>query len=324
MPHPDPFAVRELLGPDASVCRSIQSGEPGVAFPAFTDHHVHSHLVDLTAVAAGGIAAVVDLGGDPFDLYQRRDQSMPRVAYAGAFLTVAGGYPSGAPWAPSGIVREIDGHAGLGVAGGVETAVDEQAEFGASAVKVSLNSAAGPVFDLATLQALVARARTRGLAVVAHVEGDGMLELALDAGVDVLAHAPFTEAPDGAVISRAARAGQAWISTLSIHGRAHLRRATANVRAFRDAGGRMLYGTDLGNGRQPLGVNSREVAALGRAGLHGADLIATLIDPWPLAEAPQGVATFIEGDAPSTNDAVPEWLAGARVVPTDDLIPIEA
>lgn len=324
MLHPDPFAIRDLLGDAAAVCRSIRTGAPGVALPAFTDHHVHSHLVDLAAVAAGGIAAVLDLGGNPLELYQRSGENMPRVAYSGAFLTVTGGYPLHEAWAPPGTVREIDGHAGLGVAGGVETAVDEQAEFGASVIKASLNAAAGPVFDLGALRALVKRAHERALPVVAHAEGDGMLRLALDAGVDALAHAPFTEAVDAGLIARAVDVGQIWISTLRIHGRADTRRATANVRAFRAAGGRVLYGTDLGNGEQSLGVSSREIAALTRAGVRGVALIEALVDPWPEAEAPHGVATFVEGAAPTTDDAVPDWLAGARVVPTDDLIPIES
>jgi hypothetical protein len=38
---------------------------PGTLLPGLTDHHVHSALVDLTTVRAGGISAVWDLGGVP-------------------------------------------------------------------------------------------------------------------------------------------------------------------------------------------------------------------------------------------------------------------
>ena len=88
-----------------------------------------------------------------------------------------------------------------------------------------------------------------------------MTRLALDAGVDVLAHTPFTETLDAALISRAARAGQRWISTLDIHrdDPGGARASRANLAAFVAAGGRVLYGTDLGNGEQPAGVNSAEL-----------------------------------------------------------------
>ena len=74
----DPDALRELLGADAALCRRALTGEQGVSLPPFTDHHVHLHLIDETGLAAGGIAGVVDLGGDPVALAQRGDHSIPR------------------------------------------------------------------------------------------------------------------------------------------------------------------------------------------------------------------------------------------------------
>ncbi|MFI6074484.1 amidohydrolase [Actinoplanes sp. NPDC051343] len=38
---------------------------PGTLLPGLTDHHVHSALVDLPTVRAGGVSAVWDLGGVP-------------------------------------------------------------------------------------------------------------------------------------------------------------------------------------------------------------------------------------------------------------------
>lgn len=322
MAAPDPFALRDLLGPTARICRRALTGDTGVALPAFTDHHVHSHLVDIARLPAGGIAAVVDLGGDPVELSRRPRQSMPRLAYAGAFLTAPSGYPIGRAWAPPAIARAVTGHAAAGVADGAETVVDEQAEFGASVIKVALHADAGPVFAVATLAAIVARAHERGLEVVAHVEGDGMTRLALDGGVAVLAHTPFTERLDPPLIARAVSAGQRWISTLAIHTGAadDAQRAIANLAAFRDAGGAVLYGTDLGNGDQPLGINPAELHRLADAGVRGAELIAALADPWPLSDPPQGVATFVPGPPPLEHEEVPDWLAGATVIAAEELI----
>jgi hypothetical protein len=319
--HADPFALRELVGPAAQVCRRALTGETGVSLPPFVDHHVHLHLVDEHRLADGGIAGVVDLGGDPVRLARRGD-GLPHVAYAGAFLTAPGGYPAGRGWAPDSIARAVtDPSEHPGVPGGAATAVDEQASFGASVVKVALNAAAGPVLDAATLDAIVAAARAHGLPVVAHVVGEGMTRRALDAGVDVLAHTPFSEELDAAIVARAAASGQRWISTLDIHAGdpAAARTASANLAAFVAGGGSVLYGTDLGNGDRPAGVLTGELSALHDAGVRGAALVGALCDPWPAAPI-SGVATFVPGPPPASLDAVPAWLGGATVVPSEELI----
>lgn len=317
----DPGGARELLGPDAWLCRRALTGEHGVALPPFVDHHVHLHLIDADALPAGGIAGVVDLGGDPVALAQLPKTRMPHVTYAGAFLTAPGGYPVGRVWAPPAIAREVsDASQHPGVAGGAATAVDEQAEFGASVIKIALNSDAGAVFDPVMLAAVTAAAQRRALPSVAHVQGAGMASRALDAGVSGFAHTPFSETLSPAETARAIRLGQVWISTLSIHGRADARRATRNLAAFAAAGGRVLYGTDLGNGERKPGIQLAELAALDGAGIRGADLIATLTDPWPFEERAHGVATFIPGDVPTTLDGIPGWLAGATVVPEEELL----
>lgn len=316
----DRAAVHELLGPAARVVRRALSGEHGIALPPITDHHVHTHLVDAATLPSGGVAAVLDLGGDPTTLARSRHDGMPHVEYAGAFLTAPGGYPTGRPWAPAAIIREVIGPGDAGGPGSAETAVDEQAAFGASVIKVALNADAGPVFDTATLRAIVVRAHSVGLPVVAHVQGEGMPRLALVAGVDMLAHTPFSATLDGGLVAAAILAGQAWISTLAIHdevGRAHAR---ANLERFASAGGRVLYGTDLGNGDQPLGVNAEELALLQDAGVRGPALVAALVDPVPRPAPIHGVATFVAGPAPDRHDDVPDWLARARVVPEEELI----
>ena len=150
-----------------------------------------------------------------------------------------------------------------------------------------------------------------------------MTRLALDAGVDALAHTPFTEALDPELIARAAAAGQRWISTLDIHQRRSRGRRRTRGRistAFVAAGGRVLYGTDLGNGDRAVGVIVGELEALDACGVRGEALIAALTEPWPGIEHSTAVATFVPGDAPRSLDDVPAWLGGATVVPTEELI----
>ncbi len=189
-------------------------------------------------------------------------------------------------------------------------------------IKVALNSDAGTVLDAATLSAILTAARGHGLPVVAHAEGSGMARIAIEAGVDALAHTPFTELLDPGLIAAAVGGGQRWISTLDIHrgDRDGDQTARTNLARFLSAGGVVLYGTDLGDDDLPVGVNARELAALHQAGLQGTDLLDALTDPWPRAERSQGVATFVPGAPPADVDAIPAWLGGATVVPTEELI----
>lgn len=303
--------------------RRALTAEVGTALPAFVDHHVHLHLIDASSMPARGIAGVVDLGGDPAAL-ARRGRGLPRVAYAGAFLTAPGGYPQGRSWAPAAIVREVtDPSAHPGVEGGARTAVDEQADAGASVIKIALHADAGPVLSDALLEAIIAAATARGLPVVAHAQGPGQVERALDAGVHALAHTPFDAPVSRRTLSRAVGSGQAWISTLDIHRGAARDRAVANLRAFAARGGRVLYGTDLGNGPLPVGLNRRELLALHEAGVRGDALVSALSDPWPAKETDGAVSTFVAGPPPTDTDAVPTWLSRGTVVPTEELTRVD-
>ena len=327
-------ALQAVLGPGARPVRHALTGERGIALPPFTDHHVHLHLIDARRLATGGIAAVVDLGGDP-DALARRGTGIPRVAYAGAFLTAADGYPSGRAWAPDAAVRAVaSASAAPGMAGGARTSVDEMADAGASLVKVVLH-AGGPELSDEVLAAIVDAARLRGLPVVAHAEGAGMAQRAVRAGVDTLAHVPFSEHLHGETIAAAVADGMAWISTLAIHvGSPDAAVARANLRRFAAAGGRVLYGTDLGNtqaGPQPTGVSAAELSALQDAGICGTALVQTLTDPWPRDAAgtgpggaagshDAGLATFVPGELPADERRLPVFLAASRVVPTEELL----
>ncbi|MCJ1706202.1 hypothetical protein [Microbacterium sp. VKM Ac-2923] len=303
--------------------RRALTSESGTALPAFIDHHVHLHLIDAAALSARGIAAVVDLGGDPVVL-ARRASGFPRVSYAGAFLTAPGGYPQGRSWAPDAIVRVVtDASRHPGVARGAQTIVDEQADAGASVIKVALHADAGPVMSDDILAGIVAAAAERGLPVVAHAQGAGQVERAVEAGVAALAHTPFDAPVSRRTLSRAIAAGQAWISTLDIHRGPARAQAIANLRAFAVRGGRVLYGTDLGNGPLPVGLNRRELLALHEAGVRGDALVATLTDPWPHVEATGAVSTFLPGPSPADPDDLPTWLSHGTVVVTEELTRVD-
>jgi imidazolonepropionase-like amidohydrolase len=83
-----------------------------------------------------------------------------------------------------------------------------------------------------------------------------------------------------------------------------IRTALDNLRRFHDAGGTVVYGTDLGNGAIPPGVHPREARLIAEAGLTRSEVLATMI------RAP------LEPDAPAD-------LIALAANPLDDLLAFE-
>jgi imidazolonepropionase-like amidohydrolase len=321
--------------------RVITTGEVGTRLPLLGDAHVHLGLIDPTLLLAGGIGRVQDLGWIPEVAGGWRAHSLagvsalPEVWIAGAFLTAPGGYPSDRSWAPAGAVREVTSDFDA------LAAVAEQVAVGASVIKIALNSDAGPVFDDETLTAIVLGASGAERRVVAHVEGAGQCSRAIAAYVDVLAHTPFTELISDALVQQAVAQGQQWMSTIDIHGygapdaRQAVSRGIAldNLRRFVALGGTVLYGTDLGNGTLPVGVNAREVRALQDARMSVDDVIVAMTAWWGItslgdslvAEYSRGNerVTFVPGPGVADNFAgsvdFADWLSHARVVNATEL-----
>jgi hypothetical protein len=240
--------------------------------PVFTDSHVHLGLADAAALRAGGIGRVLDLGWDPAIASGWRGTHADglRVDIAGPLLAAPGGYPLTSGWAPPEATLEVAD------AAAAASAIARLVHLGAAVAKITLNAEAGPVWNDPLLATVVARAHEAQLPVVAHAQGAGQAERALDAGVDALAHTPWSESLSDAVIARMAQR-MAWISTLDIHGWGaygdDFGRAFGNLERFVAAGGTVHYGTDLGNGPLPAGLNRRELEALDAAGV---DLVAAL------------------------------------------------
>jgi len=278
------------------------AGAVGEAHPVFRDHHAHLGLIDPSGLAEHGIGAVLDLGWSP--AVAAMDAPV-QVDFAGCFLTALEGYPSDRPWAPHASV------VGIASPDHAAEAVAAQVDLGAALIKVVANRDAGPVLDLATLSAVVAAAGD--LPVVCHAEGAGMVELAIAAGVAAFAHTPWTHRLDDAVIEESVEAGMRWISTLDIHGYGEStpdqQRAVDNLGRFHAAGGTVVYGTDLGNGPLPVGLNVRELGLLTGAGLDEAAVLAALTGDWPTAR-PTDVMTFVPDDG---------GFAAAVVCPLTDL-----
>lgn len=279
-------------------------GIAGTVLPGLRDHHVHLGLVDTEALGRSVLSAVDDLGSALDDALTWRDSGPGglRVRVAGPFLTTPGGYPFGRPWAPEGAAVAIDS---------VETAtevVEGLVAAGVDMIKVALHTGM-PLLGDRPLAAVVATAHRLGRPVVAHAEGEGQAARVLAAGVDVLAHTPWTERlPDDLVAALARRVTM--ISSLAIHatdGRAYAV-AVDNLSRFHRAGGRIRYGTDLGNGPRPPGLDPNELTGLVDAGL---DVVA-IMETIATAEPVPGWVTWSPYALPGAAAETVDWFATVR------------
>ena len=296
--------------------------------PGFIDAHVHIGFAAPSEVLSHGVTTVRDLGWPPRKIWPLVEASKasgfegPGVLAAGQMLTVSRGYPTRAGWAPR--------RTGLPVRSPAEArgAVAAQADAGACVIKVALNPLVGPVLDLETLTAVVRAAHDRSLRVTGHIYALEELHKALDAGMDELAHMLMSPEPiPPATIERMVRRSMAIVPTLSCFFGSDQDIAVENLRSFVGAGGRVIYGTDLGNDGPRPGIDPREVDAMSRAGMSPLEIVASatvgsarylgLDDRGVLEPGRRADLIAVRGDpltdALSLADVAMVWRGGRRV-----------
>jgi imidazolonepropionase-like amidohydrolase len=225
--------------------------------PSFIDAHVHlTYYPVAEQLLQNGVIAAVDLAA-PLDAFSADVQPLTLLA-SGPMITAIDGYPTQS-WGSDGY--------GLPVASvtEAESAVDALARDGAALIKTPFTGE--PTLDDETVAAVVARAHVRRLKVFAHALGAADAERAGAAGVDVLAHTPVEPL---SAETLAAFSSRVVISTLGAFGGSST--AVGNLRALREAGATVLYGTDLGNSRD-AGIQRAELELLVQAGLDGAAIL---------------------------------------------------
>ena len=302
---------------------------PGTTLvPGFIDAHVHIVLADPGAVVRGGVTTARDLAWPPHEIWPlvARSQSElfkgPLLMAAGQMLTVEGGYPMNAGWAPAETGRVVNGPEDGA------RAVDDQANAGACVIKVALNEAAGPTLSADELGAIVRAAHGHGLKVSGHITGLDQLNKALDAGLDELAHMLMSdqEIPTP-TIARMVEQGVAVVPTLSCRFGSDQDTAVDNLTGFLRAGGRVVYGTDLGNEGPGPGIDEREIAAMARAGMSGHQIIASatvesarwlrLPETGVIAPGARADLVAVAGDPiadpAALTDVVAVWRGGRRI-----------
>jgi imidazolonepropionase-like amidohydrolase len=261
----DPAGVVVGLGPAAETpvpfgCLEVDRVWVG---PGIVDAHVHLAFGSFADIVAGGVVAVRDLGGPPHDAISWRTSNVPRVEVAGPLLTAPGGYPS-TSWGSNGFAAFVDDPVQAtqlvrGLAGQVDV------------VKLALEPRAGPVPTVAVCAAVVDAAHAVQREVTCHALSVAMVERALDAGVDELAHTP-TEPLPAELVTRIVTDGVRVVSTLHTFVKSGVGSAAlANATALAAAGAVIRYGTDLGNAGIVPGADPRELDLLADAVGLGAD-----------------------------------------------------
>ena len=203
-------------------------------------------------------------------------------------LTHAGGYPLDA-WGADGFGT------GCADAACVTATVERLVAHGAGVIKIAGDDDG---LDPALYGAVVTAAHAHHVKVAIHAMTDASCARAAEAGVDLLAHTPVRQLQAQTI---AAWHGRAVISTLAAFGGGAL--AIANLRALREAGATVLYGTDLGNLRD-AGPSEAEVALLGAAGLTPAEIVAAMTTvpaaywgfPFGLAAGREATFLVLDGD----------------------------
>jgi imidazolonepropionase-like amidohydrolase len=252
---------------DAEAKRRIDLGD-ATLLPGFIDLHVHQAGGEGSALSRG-VTTVRDLGAPSTILPVASPQpGSLRVLAAGPIVTVPNGYPT--PVHGRYIALPFRGSAGA------RKAVAFLADREAVIVKIALEpgfSNTYPMPSRVEVGAIVREAHRRGLRVTAHVSEGRGTRLALETGVDELAHMPcYATEPE--LLRRLAREGVPIVGTLHITSVFRCPDVGRNARIFVSAGGKLFYGSDYGNPGIPVGIDVEELKLMTSAGLTPAEAIA--------------------------------------------------
>lgn len=263
----------------------------GTILPGLIDAHVHitRRVVGVGAMGISedglrpwlesGITTLRDVGTPPivfpsvaqFVAGLTKNSKAPRVVWAGPIVTTVGGYPIPVPQYAL-VAREV------ATVDEARKAVVTLADGGAGVIKLGLERGycrdeGWPLMPLDQVRAITDAAHRRGLLVTAHVTSVDEVRLALDGGVDNLAHAPLEPLSDELIQEMVGR-GMGIATTASVWG-CFAEQAAANAKRYADAGGVIAVATDFGCCDQAPGMEPylREMEFLLRAGLTPAQLL---------------------------------------------------
>ena len=196
-----------IVGDNSEGARIIDAGG-ATLLPGLIDAHVHllneGHLQKL---ADFGVTSALDMGAWPPSMVDslRNRTGMADIRSAGIPATTAGSSHSHLPGWPA--EEMVDG-----AAGAAQFVADRIAE-GADYIKLIVDTP-GP--DQEILDALVAASHRHGKLAVAHATSTSALDMALQAGVDMITHAPLDRPITESTTARMLARGCVSIPTLTM------------------------------------------------------------------------------------------------------------
>ena len=218
--------------------------------PGFINTHVHG-AYDREALeewAQSGVTTVRDLGivgntGNSSDLFAFREEVSQDPRYArlvavGPMVTVPGGYGSRPVTSPEHARQTIN------------ALLDDGADLIKIGIEDDLQGRKWSMLSAEEITAIVESAHARNVPVSAHISRSKHLELALQTGVDDVAHMIVDDLSDD-LVARMIKYGVYWEPTLelwqcvsNLHQLSWDAQAIDNLRRFSQAGGKVALGTD--------------------------------------------------------------------------------
>jgi imidazolonepropionase-like amidohydrolase len=234
-----------------------------------------------------GFTTVVDLGSDPRNTVALRRRILageipgPRIFTAGMPLYP----PHGIPFylvnsLPSDVVAYMDANATPGTRAAARAQVDADVEAGADLTKLFTGAwiKPGSVLPMpdSIASAAVGEAHRLHRIVFSHCSNLAGARVALDAGVDVMAHTlDDTRGVDSSLFRRMVERNMALVPTLSLFADGkNIDTIVHEVTIFRSYGGELLFGTDVGFTHEF--DTTREFTLLAQAGLKTGDVLRML------------------------------------------------
>lgn len=223
--------------------------------PGFIDLHVHG----FQDMLKGGVTTARDVGQPSIHNLRDRPGRM-RYLEAGPLITAPGGHPT-QMWEKLAIEVSTPEEA--------RKAVARVADMGADLVKAVYTSGFRgeiPSLKQSHLDAIVDEAHSRDLKVTVHAGGGEDVEAVLKSGAYEMAHAPCYRTPPE-LLRRAAAANVPMVSTFLEQKAVKCPVGPKRIRPFVDAGGLLLYGTDIGPSDRRPRIRAGELRSMMQAGL---------------------------------------------------------
>lgn len=194
------------IGDDASDPDEVIDGNGGYLLPGLIDAHVHlHHQGHLEQLAKHGVTSALDMATWPAQKMNslRRKVGLTDIRSAGLPATAKGSMHSAILPLPDEALSVQPQDA--------ESFVQRRIDEGSDYIKV-ISDIPGPSQE--TLSAVTKAAHEKGKKVVAHASSYVPFQMALEAGVDVVTHAPRDKAVDAAMIEKMVADKTASVPTL--------------------------------------------------------------------------------------------------------------